>query len=479
MNPNRLYRIFIAILLTCTSFFRLHAQVKLPSIFTNNMVLQQQSECAIWGWSEKEKNITVQTSWNGKKYATKADAIGKWKIMIATPSAGGPYQITISDGKPVNLNNVLIGEVWVCSGQSNMEMPVKGFKGQPVIGSNEAILHSKNNNIRLYTVPRSSVTERQENSKPSEWKEAGPESVANFSATGYFFGRLLNEMLDVPIGLINVSYSGSFAEAWMSPDALKVYPDVKIPAKGDTIKAVSRTPTTLFNGMLYPIIGYGMKGCIWYQGESNYENPDRYEDLFPAMVKEWRTLWNRGEFPFYYAQIAPYNYAQLPPYNMGGKYNSAYLRDAQRKAEKKISNSGMAVLMDIGEEDNIHPAHKKEGGERLALLALGKTYGLKGFGHASPSFDSTSINGNIMYVYFQNAPNGLTTFGKKLNSFEIAGADKIFYPAQAVLLRNSVAVSSPNVAKPIAVRYAFNDFIVGELFNTEGLPVSSFRTDNW
>jgi sialate O-acetylesterase len=331
----------------------------------------------------------------------------------------------------------------------------------------------------LYTVPRSSVTERQENSKPSEWKEAGPETVANFSATGYFFGRLLNEMLDVPIGLINVSYSGSFAEAWMSPDALKVYPDVKIPAKGDTIKAVSRTPTTLFNGMLYPIIGYGMKGCIWYQGESNYENPDRYEDLFPAMVKEWRTLWNRGEFPFYYAQIAPYNYAQLPPYNMGGKYNSAYLRDAQRKAEKKISNSGMAVLMDIGEEDNIHPAHKKEGGERLALLALGKTYGMKGFGHVSPSFDSTSINGNIMYVYFQNAPNGLTTFGKKLNSFEIAGADKIFYPAQAVLLRNSVAVSSPNVAKPIAVRYAFNDFIVGELFNTEGLPVSSFRTDNW
>ncbi|MCU7551925.1 sialate O-acetylesterase [Chitinophagaceae bacterium LB-8] len=479
MKTYKFYHILMMLTLTCTYALSLNAQVKLPSIFTNNMVLQQQSECAFWGWSEKGKNISIQTSWNGKRYTTKADAAGKWKMLVPTPAAGGPYNITISDGKPVTLNNVLIGEVWICSGQSNMEMPVKGFKGQPIIGSNEAILHSKNKNIRLYTVPRSSVTERQDNCKPSEWKEAGPEAVSNFSATGYFFGRLLNEMLDVPVGLINVSYSGSFAEAWMSPDALKVYPDVKIPAKGDTIKAVSRTPTTLYNGMLYPIIGYSIKGSIWYQGESNYENPDRYEELFPKMVNEWRTLWNRGEFPFYYAQIAPYNYAQLPPYNMGGKYNSAYLRDAQRKAETKISNSGMAVLMDIGEEDNIHPAHKKEGGERLALLALGKTYGLKGFGYTSPSFDSTSVNGNIMNVFFQNAPNGLTSFGKKLTSFEIAGSDKVFYPAQAVLLRNSIAVSSPNVAKPVAVRYAFKDFTKGELFSTEGLPASSFRTDNW
>lgn len=479
MKMIRLHCIFIALLFIGASPLSLYAQVKLPSIFTNNMVLQQQSECAVWGWSEKGKNISVQTSWNRKNYSTKADASGRWKLKIATPVAGGPYNITISDGKPVTLNNILIGEVWLCSGQSNMEMPVKGFKGQPVIGSNEAILHSKNKNIRLYTVPRSSVTERQDNSKPSEWKEAGPEAVANFSATGYFFGRLLNQMLDIPIGLINVSYSGSFAEAWMSPEALNVYPDVKIPEKGDSIKAVSRTPTTLFNGMLYPIIGYGIKGAIWYQGESNYENPDRYETLFPRMVNEWRTLWGLGDFPFYFAQIAPYNYTQLPPYYMGGKYNSAFLRDAQRKAEKKIANSGMAVLMDIGEEDNIHPAHKQEGGERLALLALGKTYGLKGFGYASPSFDSTSVNGNIMNLNFQNVPNGLTTFGKKLTSFEIAGSDKVFYPAQAVLLRNSIAVSSPYVAKPVAVRYAFKDFIVGELFSTEGLPVPSFRTDNW
>ncbi len=479
MKTNSLIYIFIAQLFGCILPFCLNAQVKLPSIFTDNMVLQQQSDCAIWGWAEQGKNISLQTSWNRKRYSTKTDAAGKWKLQITTPEAGGPYTITISDGKPVTLNNVLIGEVWICSGQSNMEMPVKGFKGQPVLGSNEAILKSRNKNIRLYTVPRSSVIERQENSKPSQWKEAGPEAVANFSATGYFFGRLLNEMLEVPVGLINVSYSGSFAEAWMSPEALKAFPDIKIPSKGDTIKAVSRTPTTLFNGMLYPVIGYSIRGAIWYQGESNYENPDRYEILFPAMVNEWRALWGKGEFPFYYAQIAPYNYAQLPPYNIGGKFNSAYLRDAQRKAGKKINNSGMAVLMDIGEEANIHPAHKKEGGERLALLALGKTYNMKGFGFASPSYDSLSVNGSIVNLFFKNVENGLTSFGKEIITFEIAGKDKVFYPAKAVLLRNSVAISSPNVKEPVAVRYAFRDFVKGELFGTDGLPVSSFRTDNW
>jgi sialate O-acetylesterase len=197
------------------------------------------------------------------------------------------------------------------------------------------------------------------------------------------------------------------------------------------------------------------------------------------MVNEWRTLWERGDFPFYYAQIAPYNYAQLPPYNMGGKFNSAYLRDAQRKAEKMIANSAMAVLMDIGEEDNIHPARKEEGGKRLALLALGKTYGLKGFGFASPSYDSLSVNGSIANLFFKNDDNGLTSFGKEITTFEIAGKDKIFYPAKVVLLRNSVAVSSPNVKEPVAVRYAFRDFVKGELFGTDGLPVSSFRTDDW
>ncbi len=457
----------------------LKAEVKLASIFTDNMVLQQKAQVPIWGWAAPGKNIKVSTSWNGKNYSGKADNTGKWLIKVATPQAGGPYDVSISDGKAVKLKNVLIGEVWICGGQSNMEMPMKGFKGQPILGSNDAIFKSKNNKIRLYTVPRSSITELQQNSKPSAWKEAEPESVSNFSATGYFFGRILNDMLDVPVGLINVSYSGSFAEAWMSPEALKAFPEIKVPAKGDTIKAVSRTPTTLYNGMLYPITGYGIKGAIYYQGESNYERPDRYEELFPTMVKEWRSLWKQGDFPFYYVQIAPYNYAQLPPYNYGGKFNSAYLRDAQRKSLTKIPNSAMAVVMDIGEENMIHPANKEAGGKRLAFLALANSYGLKGFGFASPLYKSIAVNGSIATISFDNANNGLTSFGKELSSFEIAGANKTFYPAKATINGSSVSVSSPMVKEPVAVRYAFKDFIVGDLFNTEGLPASSFRTDEW
>ncbi len=457
----------------------LRAEVKLGSLFTDNMVLQQKADVPLWGWSDAGKNIKVKTSWNSKSYSAKADASGKWLVKVATPTAGGPYEITISDGKAIKLKNVLIGEVWICGGQSNMEMPMKGFKGQPILGSNDAILKSKNSKIRVYTVPRSSITELQQNSKPSAWKEANPESISNFSATGYYFGRLLNEMLDIPVGLINVSFSGSFVEAWMSPENLRQFPEVKIPAKGDTIKAVSRTPTTLFNGMLYPITGYRIKGAIFYQGESNYERPDRYEEMFPAMVKEWRSLWKQGDFPFYYVQIAPYNYAQLPPYNKGGKFNSAYLRDAQRKSQTKISNSAMAVVLDIGEENMIHPANKEAGGKRLALLALANTYGLKGFGFASPMYKSMSVKGNVAIVSFDNASNGLTTFSKELQNFEIAGADKIFHPAKASLNGSSVSVSSSLVKEPVAVRYAFKDFVVADLFSTEGLPASSFRTDDW
>lgn len=468
-------------LLTFCLLFSLFAvaDVRLASIFTDNMVLQQKANAPIWGWADEGKSIKVKTSWNGKTYSAKADGSGKWLVRVATPGAGGPYEITISDGKAIKLKNILIGEVWICGGQSNMEMPMKGFKGQPIIGSNDAILKSKNPKIRVYTVPRSSVTELQQNSKPSVWKEANPESISNFSATGYYFGRLLNEMLDIPVGLINVSYSGSFVEAWMSPENLKQFPEVKIPAKGDTIKAVSRTPTTLYNGMLYPITGYGIKGAIFYQGESNYERPDRYEEMFPAMVKEWRSLWKQGDFPFYYVQIAPYNYAQLPPYNKGGKFNSAYLRDAQRKSLTKIPNSAMAVVLDIGEENIIHPANKEAGGKRLALLALANTYGLKGFGFASPLYKSMSVKGSVATVSFDNAANGLTSFSKELQTFEIAGADKVFYPAKATLNGSSVSVSSPMVKEPVAVRYAFKDFVTGDLFSNEGLAASSFRTDDW
>lgn len=455
------------------------AEIKPASIFTDHMVLQQKAEVAVWGWAKKSSIVSLTASWDKKKYSVKSDGEGKWKLKIATPKAGGPYEMTITDGVALTLKDILIGEVWVCGGQSNMEMPMKGFKSQPILGSNEAILKSANRQIRVYTVPRSSVTERQDNSKPSDWKLAAPESVANFSATAYYFGRLLSEMLQVPVGLINDSYGGSTVEAWMSPELLKSFPEVKVPSKTDSIKELSRTPTTLYNGMLYPVIGYGIRGAIWYQGESNQTRPDRYEDLFPAMVKEWRQAWGMGEFPFYYAQIAPYGYVKPENMQTAGKLNSAFIRDAQRKSLTRIPNSGMAVLMDIGEERSIHPANKETVGLRLAYLALGNTYGIKGFGYASPDFESMNVKDGTAILRFTNVPNGLTSFGKPLSLFEVAGADKVFHPAKAVVSGSSITVSAEAVATPVAVRYAFKDFVTGDLYSNEGLPVSSFRTDDW
>jgi sialate O-acetylesterase len=456
------------------------AQVRLPSLFTDNLVLQQQAACAVWGWAKAGSTITVVPSWARQKYTATADAAGKWRLKVNTPAASySPYTLRVSgDGPSIQLNNVLVGEVWLCGGQSNMEMPLKGFKGQPVLGSNEAILHAKNEQLRLYTVPRSSVTEPQENSKPSPWRVAEPEAVSNFSATAYYFGRLLQEQLGVPVGLLHCSYSGSFVEAWMDAENLRQFAGVKIPAKGDTIKQQSRTATTLYNGMLHPIESYGIKGAIWYQGESNYDRPDEYAPLFAAMVKQWRTKWGIGDFPFYYAQIAPFDYTRTSK-NKGGKYNSAFLRDTQRKLQDQVPNTGMAVLLDVGEEASIHPMRKQPGGERLALLALAQTYGRKGFGALSPTYEAMTVKDKTIQVRFKNSPNGMTTFGQELTGFELAGADQQWHPAKAVIAGSVVNVSAEAVAAPVAVRYAFQDFTRATLFSTEGLPVSSFRTDEW
>jgi sialate O-acetylesterase len=455
----------------------LSATVKLPSFFSDGMVLQQQTDAALWGWAKAGAIVKINTSWNKKNYTTTTDANGKWMMKVATPVAGGPYSISISDGDPVTIKNILIGEVWLCSGQSNMEMPMKGFKDQPIIGSNDAIFNSTNDQLRTYIVPRAVERLPKDTSKSSTWKTANPESISNFSATAYYFGRLLQQQLKVPVALINVSYGGSPAEAFMSAESLKAFPEINVPAAGGTEKLTNKFATTLYNGMLQPVIGYTIKGCIWYQGETNYERPDQYEKLFPAMVQLWRNEWNQGNFPFYFAQIAPYAYNYSG--NRTEKMNSAYLRDAQRKSVAAIPASGIVVLMDDGEEKSIHPANKEIAGKRFAYLALGDTYSFKGFAFQSPAYDSLIIAGNVATIRFKNTPNGLTGFGKPLTQFEIAGADKTFYAAQAVISKGMVQVSSPMVSAPVAVRYAFKDFIVGELFSVEGYPVSSFRTDDW
>jgi sialate O-acetylesterase len=455
----------------------LSAKVVLPYFFSNNMVLQQQTKAAIWGSASPSATVSITPSWNKKKYTVKADINGKWKTALETPVAGGPYSITVSDGEQLTLSNILIGEVWLCSGQSNMEMPMKGYKDQPIINSNDVIFNSTNDQLRFYVVPRSAKLTTQDTSKKYDWKIAGPETTSGFSATAYYFGKLLQQRLQVPVGLVNISYGGSSAEAWMSKATLQeLFPEIKIP---DTDKPDNRTPTALYNGMLHPFTGFTIKGCIWYQGESNYERPEQYETLFPTLVNQWRREFGQGDFPFYFAQIAPYNYAQLPPYNSGGKYNSAYLRDAQRKAVAKISNSGMVVLLDAGEENSIHPANKEVVGKRFAYLALAQTYQQQGFAYTSPSLSAVVFDKGVATLSFNHAPNGFTSFGKPLLQFEVAGADKFFRPAKASIVRGAIVVSAPEVKEPIAVRYAFKDFVIGDLFSTEGFPVSSFRTDDW
>ncbi|TDD97811.1 sialate O-acetylesterase [Flavobacterium cellulosilyticum] len=457
-----------------------NAKIKLPALFSDDMMLQQQSNAPIWGWADKNDKLTITTSWDSKKYEVKANNEGKWNLNVKTPAAGGPFTIEVKQAnETIVIKNVLIGEVWLCSGQSNMEMPLSGFQGQPVKNGNEVIVRSTNANIRLITVPRATVIETKDDFE-GKWEMASPKSTSNFSATAWYFGSLLQEVLNVPVGLIHVSYGGSSMEAWMNQEMLQDFTSAKIPTtKEDIAKDPNRVPTTLFNGMLSPIIGYGIKGCIWYQGESNYERASEYSALMQKMVSSWRGLWKQGDFPFYYAQIAPFNYAQFHPKDNLEKYNSAYLREAQLKASTRIPNSGIAVLMDIGEENSIHPTDKEKGGNRLAFQALAKTYGIEGFEYDSPVFKGMEVDGSSVTVSFDNVSNGITAYDKEVTGFELAGADKVFYPAKAVVRRKSVVLTSDKVAKPVAVRYLFKDFAKAELFSGGGLPVSSFRTDEW
>ncbi|WP_418262438.1 sialate O-acetylesterase [Flavobacterium faecale] len=471
--------VFIVIAMFLLSF-PMNAQIRLSALFSDNMVLQQKTTVPIWGWAIKNEELSVTTSWDSQTYKVKADISGKWKLSVATPSAGGPYAIELTKGTDKKvLNNVLIGEVWLCSGQSNMEMPMKGFGGQPVLGGNEAIVKSTNSNIRFITVPRATVLEPQENFE-GKWEVSAPQTTANFSATAWYFGSLLQSVLQVPVGLIQVAYGGSNVEAWMNQEMLREFKEMKIPTKKEDLASnPNRVPTTLYNGMLSPVIGYGIKGCIWYQGESNYERPFQYKELFKKMVGSWRKLWNQGEFPFYFAQIAPFDYSRFHHKDNKKEYNSAFLREAQLKAAKEIPNSGMAVLMDVGEEISIHPMDKEKGGNRLAYLALAKTYGIQGFEFESPKYKGIEIVGSTVTISFDDIPNGITTYWKECTGFELAGEDKVFHPAQATVRTKSVVLSSVKVAKPVAVRYLFKDFAVPTLFSGGGLPVSSFRTDDW
>lgn len=359
-----------------------------------------------------------------------------------------------------------MGKYGFVRGQSNMDMRVGGRYSDPVIGSLDAIVTSENPEIRMFMVG-SKMTSAPLTDCEGIWQEASSETVPDFSAAGYFFARKLNEVLRIPVGIIHASYGGSRVEAWMSKEAIEPYKDLE-----DVHNA-----SILYNGMLSPVVGYGIRGCLWYQGEANVDAPDLYTQLFPSLVNDWRKKWGMGEFPFYYAQIAPFNYNK----GEGKGKNSAYLREAQTACLKLIPSSGMIILTDIGDARTIHPMEKEAVGNRFAYMALGRTYGKKGFPTTGPLYKSMQTEGNKITLSFDEMGKGLTTYRQQLTGFEVAGEDKVFHPANARFGKDAqtVIVSSPEVEQPVAVRYAFKDYIKGTLYNMSGLPASSFRTDNW
>lgn len=642
-----LLKSFVSTLVCLLLFVGANAKLKLPAIFNDNMVLQQRATDPVWGWADPGTTVKVRGSWPGAKtVSAKADASGKWELRVKTPGAGGPFTLTIQGKETLVLHNIMIGEVWVCSGQSNMEMPVAGWGGAPLLNSRQEIQAARFPQIRLFTVKRDIALAPQQDCTGS-WSECSPETVGSFSATAYFFGRELFRKLKVPIGLIHTSWGGTVAEAWTSDEALRKlggftpqldkidsvkphlkdlmasydqqlarwntesgqihteyakadfddrdwktmklpgfwetrgYPDldgvvwyrrtVEVPASwagkpltlslgpiddeditffneqkiggyekpgffaqdrvyeipagaaragkneisirvtdtggnggfggkpdqmrlylgADTTQAIPlagewkfkigpikpvtqfgsnpNLPTVLYNGMIAPIIPFGIRGAIWYQGEANVGRAAQYEELFPAMIADWRSRWQEGNFPFYFVQIAPYPYG-------GDLTQSAALRDAQRRS-LVTPHTGMVVTLDIGNVKNIHPANKQEVGRRLSLWALANTYGKKGIVYSGPLYKGLKVEGNKAVVSFTHTDGGLIAKGGTLDWFEIAGSDGRFVAGHAVISGNQIVVTATAVPHPTAVRYGWKDTAEPHLCNKAGLPASSFSSE--
>lgn len=458
------------------SILSAHAEIKLASVLGDNMVLQRNTEVKLWGKASPNKKMSIKTEWNKATFTTTCNESGNWSIKVKTTEAGGPYSIQIiQDKDKVQLNNILLGEVWVCSGQSNMEMPIAGYGYQPILGSSDALLSAENSQIRLFTVKKL-VKDTPQDTCSGSWLMANAESVGKFSAVGYFYAKLLQQKLNVPVGMIFSSVGGTRIESWMSDEALQSFPELT--NRLNKKLKYDQQPTKLYNGMIHPIVNYTIKGAIWYQGESNRYDHHEYAKLLPAMVEGWRKDFGVGNFPFYYVQIAPYSY------NDCKVLQPSFLREAQFNALSTIPNAGLVCTLDLGSEPWIHPSDKSSVAKRLAMLALSDTYNFRGLTYKSPVFKSMTVADSIVTLNFDNAENGMTSFDKEVKCFEIAGADSVYYPARMIPLNNEnrkIQLVSTKVKVPVAIRYAFQNFpkTDGYLYNTAGLPLFPFRTDTW
>ena len=440
------------------------ANVTLPNIFSDNMVLQRNSEVTIWGFANPQEEVVITPSWNKEIYKIKASNQAKWEIVIPTPKEGGPYTITIKGYNEIVLKNILIGEVWICSGQSNMEMNASWG----IENGDEAVKNAVNPNIRLFLVPKLTATTPQNNISGT-WTECSPETMKYFSAVGYFFGkRLQEELKDVPIGLISSNWGGTPAEIWMPEEVIQNDPVLLEAAKTRKEESYGpNQPGRAFNAMIYPLTKFKIAGALWYQGESNVGSTV-YDKTLSGLITSWRKLW-KYDFPFYYVQIAPYKYGE-------DHFGGSVIRDAQRKVLQEVSNTGMVMTSDISPIDDIHPKDKKSVGIRLANLALANTYKTNSALVNGPLYKGIRIEKNKVTVTFDYT-EGLYFKDKKADLFEVAGADNVFYKANAVIKNNTVVLLSDKVKNPVKVRYAWKNTDQSTLFNKANLPASSFITE--
>lgn len=466
--------IICTILVVYTCVLSVEAKIQLPAILGSGMVIQQKSEVRLWGKASPNKQIAIFTSWNNQQKTAESDKNGHWLLTIATPEAGGPYIIRISDGEELILNDVLIGEVWLCSGQSNMEMPVKGFHGQPAAESQNTIVDANPNRaLRLFTVKRA-FSATPQNDVVGQWENNTSKSVSTFSAVAYYYGDQLQKVLGVPVGLIHSSWSGSSIEPWISKENLMQFPEIDLTlADNPQLRYANGTPTVLYNAMIKPLGNFNIKGMIWYQGESNSARPEQYQRLFSVWVKQNRTLFRLKEMPVYYTEIAPVASPIDKP------FQRAIFREKQLESMYEIPNTGMAFTNDLGSEKFIHAPRKREIGQRLAYWALNKTYRLDGFEYSGPIARSCVVNGSVIEILFDHADDGLNPENEPLVGFEVAGEDSVFYPANAEIINGTsrVKVWNNQTTQPSYVRYAFRNFLRGNLTNNAGLPAIAFRLD--
>ena len=461
MLRNKLLLLHALILIICM-LPETRADVKLPSVFGDRMVLQRNSEITIWGWAYPLEEVRVVTAWDHveKKTMTRNDAT--WSLSITTPAAGGPYEIIIKGNNTITLKDILIGEVWLCSGQSNMEWSAEdGIENGPY-----EIKNANFPEIRLFQVESRSADYPQLDLE-GEWNKCTPEIMKKFSAVGYFFARELNEKLNIPIGIIDCSWGGTPAETWMN--SMLFSEDTMLSKAAKMIPDKPWCPTEpgkVYNGMIAPLVKFKIAGVIWYQGESNTDNADYYTYIFKSLIKNWRYEWNLN-LPFYYVQIAPYEYA-IP--EVGVK-----VMEAQRLC-LELPNTGMVVVNDIGNINDMHPRNKIDVGKRLANWALAKTYNIEGITYSGPLYKGKEIKGNKMRVFFRYAEKGLVSNEHTLSYFEIAGHDKVFYRAKAFIDGNTVIAHSDKVEKPVYIRFAWSNTAEPSLFNTDSLPASCFNS---